>query len=66
MKHRPIMFVGKSVLTTAFCRILKEDGLPPAPFKAQNMSLNSYPTDSRSDGPGPCRPRRQESPALLT
>lgn len=36
--------VGKSVLTAAFCRILKQDGFHPAPFKAQNMALNSYVT----------------------
>ena len=36
--------VGKSVLTAAICRILKEDGWRVAPFKAQNMALNSYVT----------------------
>src|SRR5947209_11881241 len=36
--------VGKSVLTAAFGRWLQERGLRVAPFKAQNMSLNSYVT----------------------
>jgi len=38
--------VGKSLLVAAFCRILKEDGFRVAPFKSQNMALNSFVTKS--------------------
>lgn len=54
-KLAPIMFVGtgsdvgKSVITTGFCRIFKQDGHQPAPFKAQNMSNFSVILDDGAE-----------------
>ena len=33
---------GKSIITAGILRVLKQDGYNAAPFKSQNMALNSY------------------------
>ena len=66
--------VGKSMITAGLCRILSDDGWHVAPFKAQNMSLNSAATpDGREIGRAQalqaeaCRiaPRAEMNPVLI-
>lgn len=55
MKAKSIMLqgtsshVGKSVLAAGLCRLLFQDGFKVAPFKSQNMALNSYVTADGSE-----------------
>lgn len=50
-RHTPALMIqgvssnaGKSLIAAAICRILAQDGVRVAPFKSQNMSLNSFVT----------------------
>ena len=65
---------GKSVVTAGICRWLVRQGVKVAPFKGQNMSLNSFVTKEFSDmfcalkGATftPCRTSHRQIPAVTT
>lgn len=54
---------GKSFLTAALCRIFREDGFSCAPFKSQNMALNSFIT---KDGLEMGRAQAMQAQAAVT
>ena len=52
---------GKSLICAALCRIFTQDGFKTAPFKSQNMALNSFITGQRWGARRSCRRKLRKS-----